>query len=114
MEPKLLEAVKTYLLCQLLQQYEPTMACDPKSLAASAACFMCADARVLQAIQTQLLCSVLSAIEGGTTGASGVTCGIQNPPAVDPGVTCMLYYNTDLAKLWYWDDTNTVWVVLLN
>lgn len=104
--PNVLEAIKTYLLCQLLKNYDATMQCDVKSLTAAATCFLCADARVLQAIQTQLLCNIADSISGGT--GSGVACGNANPVA-DPGVACQLYVNVLDGTLWNWDDAAGVW-----
>jgi hypothetical protein len=110
-EPRTLEAIKTYLLCQILQNYEPTMACDPKSLAAASACFNCiSDPRIFAAIQTQLLCNILTAVGGGS---GGVICGALNPPVADPGVTCQLYYNETTGGLWYWANTTGIWVQLI-
>jgi hypothetical protein len=107
-----LEAIKTYILCQLLKHYDATMQCDVKSLTALSTCFLCADARVLQAIQTQLLCLLIAAVESGSA-ASGVICGPDNPPVADPGVTCLMYYNPAVGGLWSWDDTNTLWLQLI-
>jgi len=106
-----LEAIKTLLLCRLLQHYEPTMNCDVQALASSSTCFQCADQRTIAAIQTQLLCSILTAVEGGT--GTGVVCGPLNPPVANPGVSCQIYYNPTVGGLWSWDDNLTLWVQLI-
>lgn len=109
-QPNHLEAIKTALLCKILQNLDPDMACDPTSLMSSATCFLCFEPRQQAAIQTQLLCSILAS--GGGAGGTGVDCGIVNP-TIDPGVACQLYFNTANSTLWAWNDGAGAWESLI-
>ena len=110
-QPNHLEAIKVYLLCQILQFYNPAMNCDVNALMAASTYFTCLEPRQQAAIQTNLLCEILNAAGGGT-GTSGVTCAAVDP-TVDPGVNCQLYYNTATSTLWSWNDPTTAWVALI-
>ena len=111
LQPNHLEAIKTALLCKILQNLDPDMACDPTSLMSSAACFLCLEPRQQAAIQTHLLCNILAAGGGGGTG-TGVVCALVNP-TLDPGVACQLCFNTANSTLWAWNDTTTAWESLI-
>ena len=113
LEPRSVEAVKAYLLCQLLKILNPLMACDVKSLMAESTCFLCAEPRQLAAIQTNLLCLILAAASGGGGLGANVLCG-DSDPVNDPLVDCALYYNTLKGWLWNWDDANSKWTPLIS
>lgn len=100
--PGMLELVKTSLLCRILQALDPMATCDVQSLLNDAACFSCLQNApgMLDIIQAQLLCNISEAISGG--GASGITCGTEDPTEAPSG-TCGVYYRTDTGAVFIWD-----------
>lgn len=111
MTPLQLMAVRTVLLCQILQARNPMATCDPQTLMTAGKCFYGLGLAELSAIQTQLLCEILQA--GGVGGDSCIVCGDVDPVA-DPGCDCALAYNRQTGGVWQWNDTLTQWEPLIS
>ena len=76
-------------------------------LMADIACLKCA----IQGGDVPLMIlGAVSAIAGGGSGGSGVTCGVGDPVAAPSG-SCGLYYDTTNGDLWKWN--GAAWVEII-
>ena len=68
--------------------------------------------------QHTLLRKILEAVEGlSISGGATMLFAGTSEPSTDPGVAAAVYYRHDgsgnLVGLWWWDDTNTQWVLFI-
>ena len=115
LEPKLLLAAQTSLLCQIAISLGAMATCDPATLVSDAACFACLPPNQLQALIIQLLCEIKDTVGGG---GSGVVCGQHGNGSPEGVVTANIgctYVQEDAPGV-FWvkvanDGANTGWAV---
>lgn len=108
-----LAAMQVYLLCQILQQLNPTMDCSPQGIRDASSCIRCAlSGKELYAAMVYLLCQIL---DNATTGGGFDYLIIRNAPTLPEPPP------TDQTKVWFltfrsglpgrvWDPTVLAWI----
>lgn len=105
-----LAAMQVYLLCQILQQYNPAMICTPQSLRDASTCYRCElSGKELYAAQVYLLCQILNNLGGG--GNSTVVWHFNHAPDVPGGDIVIIAFDHQPGcnSIWWWDPTLAVW-----
>jgi hypothetical protein len=98
------DAIRNYLLCQLIAKLDPMFNCDPQAITKAAACWRCADGMQAE-VTNYLLCRLTV-----TLGDTIITYGNQDPDT--PGGDINIFYvniKPGCQSLWFWRAATQVW-----